>query len=93
MDAKKEVKCLTEMEIYEEIYKRIHDTRPVSCKRMGEHLKCLDICSTNYYLIKQFIEGEDLSPSRNKPMSEDKMIELMKKLDMDFLNPAYIIKM
>lgn len=89
----KQVKCLNELEIYKEILKRIEYKRPASCKRMGEHLKSLELPSTNYYLIKKFVEGEELYPDRNKPMGEEKMIALMKKLGMKFINPAYIIEM
>lgn len=87
------IKCLSVKELYAEIYRRIEDTRPADCEIRLDHLKTLGIGYTTYYLIKNFVEGKELSSDRKTPMNQEKLSALMQKLKMEFIEPACFIKM
>lgn len=92
MATEKEVSYLSEKELYEEILKRIHDSRPASCSRMSEHLNQIGISGSNYHLIKRFVDDKKLYPDRNKPMKEEKLKELISKLGITLIETAYCVE-
>lgn len=90
-EAEKTIKCLSEQEMYEEMYSRIHNSKPEN-KNLGDHLKDIGLCSGNYYFIRSFVNGKPLTPDRKKPMKDSKLKELMQKLGIEFIKSAYIVK-
>lgn len=92
-DNEKQFDCISRIDLYQKVIEEIDNKRPPDCTNKTGYLFSIGVAPPIYYGIKAFIEhGEDSLTDRNNPLSDEKLKQILKTLEIDLVEKYYMIK-
>lgn len=88
-----EMRCMNGQDLYKEIVRRLDELAAAEGKKSGFSLmKGLGFGERLYYNMCDYAQGKELEKGKFKPLNENKLSVLCKKLGIEFHNPMYLVE-